>query len=76
MAGVRVGEATNPGPVHPSRRRRRRVSSDESGLQETSARNFEVESDDAPLVSPTPACATVVDSSRSRRQFFAAFEGP
>ena len=64
MVGVRVREVSNPGPWFPSRRRRRRVSSDEAGAADASARTFEVDSDNAPLVSPTPVCATVVDSFR------------
>ena len=48
MAGVRVGEAANPGPGQESRRRRRVSSSDDS--------------DCAPLVSPAVASVSVVDA--------------
>ena len=61
MAGARVGEAAKQGPGRESRRRRRIISSDEAGV-DVSARATEVDSDDAPLVSPTVASVSVVDA--------------
>ena len=76
MTGVRVGEAANPSLGQS--RRRRRVSSSDEVVGVASARATEVDSDHAPLASPTVASLSIVSrhAYRGQRVGEASHPGP